>query len=99
MRNVNNNPEKTALISYKIAEQQYQSAIEALGQVLETHEAKLKPELLAVFKNNLSIIDDSIRICKKSIEKSPDTRETDKLLLICYRKKLELLSEMKDITM
>ena len=41
----------------------------------------------------------SIRICKASVGKSPGSRETNKLLLICYKKKIELLNEMKEITM
>ena len=99
MRNTNNDPGKSTVLNYQIAEQHYQSAIKALDQVIEVQESKLSPELLAVFKKNLAIIDDSIRICKESMEKSPETRETNKLLLICYRKKIELLTEIRDITM
>ena len=95
----NIDPGTPVLVNYNIAEQHYQSAIEALDQAISNQEKKLNPELLAVFKKNLAIIDDSIRICKKSIENSPDIRETNKLLLICYRKKIELLTEIKDITM
>ena len=95
----NNYPDSIAIKNLKIAEQQYQSAIEALSRTIETQNTKLNPELMAVFKKNLAIIDESIRICKKSIEKSPEIRETNKLLLICYRKKIELLTEIKDITM
>ena len=99
MRNANNDPEKIALNNFKIAERQYQSAIDALDRAIEARNVKLSPELAAVFKKNLAIIDNSIRICKKSIDKYPGVRETNKLLLICYRKKIELLNEIKDITM
>ena len=87
------------LDNFKIAEEQYQSAIEALDNAIGPKYARLDPELAAVFKKNLAIIDESIRICKKSIAEYPETSEADKLLLICYRKKVELLNEIKDITM
>ena len=99
MRNTNNDPGKNTVLNYQIAEQHYQSAIIALDQVIKVQEAKLSPELLAVFKKNLAIIDDSIRICKESMEKTPETRETNKLLMICYKRKVELLNEIKDMTM
>ncbi len=98
-RNTDTSPAKTALSNFQIAEQHYQSAIEALAQAIATQEVTLTPELMTVFKNNLAIIDDSIRICKASVGKSPGSRETNKLLLICYKKKIELLNEMKEITM
>ena len=99
MRNAGDGPKAGTLSTFLTAEQHYQSAIEALDRALAARETKLNPELLAVFENNLAIIDDSIRICKDSIGKSPENRETGKLLLICYREKVELLSEMKEITM
>ena len=88
-----------ALTSFQTAEQQYQTAIEALDRVIEEQYEKLDPELMAVFKKNLVIIDESIRVCKESIDNSSKTQETDRLLLICYRKKIELLNEIKEIAM
>ena len=94
-----NDPDSIAIKNLKIAEQQYQSAIEALDRVIEIRDIKLNPKLMAVFKKNLAIIDESIRICRKSMNKSPGILETNRLLLICYRKKIELLNEIRDITM
>lgn len=95
----NNYPDSIAIKNLKIAEQQYQSAIEALSRTIETQNTKLNPELMAVFKKNLAIIDESIRICKKSMDNTPGILETNRLLLICYRKKIELLNDIKDIAM
>ncbi len=90
---------QTASNNFKLAEQQYQYAIEALDRSIESQHVELDPELAAVFRKNLAIIDESILICKKSIAEYPETSEANKLLLICYRKKIELLNEIKDITM
>ena len=92
-------PGKIALKNFRIAEQQYQSAIEVLDKAIDAQATRLSPELMAVFKRNLAIIDESIRICKKAIKESPEVSETNRLLLICYRKKIELLNEVKDMTM
>lgn len=99
MRDSNNDSVETALSNYQIAEQHYQTAIEALDRVIDVKKAKLSPELMAVFNENLAIIDESIRICKESMKESRETRVTNKLLLLCYRKKVELLNEIKNITM
>jgi len=99
MRIPNNDAERIALNHFKIAEQHYQSAIEALGQAIEAQDVKLSPELAAVFIKNLEIIDDSIQICKAAVDQSPENPEANKLLLICYRKKIELLNEIKGINM
>jgi hypothetical protein len=92
-----NGREGIALHQFKIAEKHYQSAIEALGRALETRAVELSPELDAVFKKNIAIIDDSIRVCKAAVEEHPENPEANRLLLICYSKKIELLNEFKDI--
>lgn len=91
--------ERIALNHFKIAEKHYQSAIEALDRVIEARAVELSPELGAVFKKNLEIIDDSIRICKAAVEQYPENTEANKLLLVCYRKKIELLNEINDLTL
>lgn len=97
-REGNKGQEITAMDHFKLAEQHYQSAIEALDNSIEAGKTKLSPELEAVFQRNLRIIDESIRVCKAAVEKHPDNPEANKLLLICYRKKIELLNEIKDIS-
>lgn len=99
MRTTKNDSERIVLNHFKIAEQHYQAAIEALNQAIEAQNAELSPELTAVFKKNLKIIDDSIQLCKAAIAQYPENPEANKLLMICYRKKVELLNEIKDITM
>ena len=95
IRNGENDPEKIALNHLKEAEQHYQFAIDALNRAISDQKAKLGPELTAVFKRNLEIIDDSIRACQEAINASPENRVANAYLLICYRKKLELLNEIK----
>ncbi|MBN2420347.1 MAG: hypothetical protein JXL81_13240, partial [Deltaproteobacteria bacterium] len=93
------NNARSLLTDFQSAEQQYQSAIDALDRAIEGKFERLDPELMAVFKKNLAIIDDSIRICKESMENSLKTTEANRLLLVCYRKKIELLNEIKELTM
>ena len=93
----NNDQERIALEHFRLAEQHYQSAIEALDRAIEGQDFELSPELTAVFKKNIEIINDSIRICKAAVEEDPENPEANKLLLICYTKKIELLNEIKDI--
>ncbi|MFC1493643.1 zf-HC2 domain-containing protein [Thermodesulfobacteriota bacterium] len=97
--NLDNHQERIALNHLKIAEEHYQSAIEALDRAIESRDVELSPELAAVFKKNLEIIDDSIRICKAAVDRHPENPEANKLLLICYRKKMELLNEINDLAM
>lgn len=94
-----NNQERIALEHFRIAEQHYRVAIEALYRALESRDVELSPELAAVFKANLEIIDDSIRICKAAVEKQPGNPVANRLLLVCYNKKIDLLNEIKEITL
>ena len=96
-RNAPDGYEKNVSNNFQIAEQQYQSAITALNLAIVGRYEKINPELMAVFEKNLAIIDESIRICKESMDNSIYNRETNRLLLVCYRKKIELLNELKDI--
>jgi hypothetical protein len=99
IRNGKNDLSKNELDNFKVAEQQYQAAIEALDKAISDQKAKLSPELAAVFKTNLEIIDDSIRACRAAMGKRRENRVANAHLLICYRKKMELLNEIKNITM
>ena len=97
IRSQGNDQERIAFEHFRMAEQHYQSAIEALDRVIEFQAVELNPELAEVFKKNLEIIDDSIRICKAAVKEYPENREANKLLLVCYTKKIEILNEIKDI--
>ena len=84
---------------FKVAEQQYQTAIEALDKAISDQNLQLSPELAAVFKTNLEIINNSIRACQAVMGEHRENRVANAHLLICYRKKMELLNEIKNITM
>ena len=92
-------PKQMALNHFELAEEHYQSAVEVLNGVIEDMDVKLSPELMEVFKKNLELIDESIRVCKEAIEQSPKNPEASRLLLICYRKKIELLDELKTLAL
>ena len=93
-----NDPEKIAINHFALAEQHYQAAIKVLDEAIMDMDAQINPKLAAVFKRNLELIDDSIRVCKEAIEQSPENPEANRLLMICYRKKIELLDEIKELT-
>lgn len=99
IRSVKNDLEESELNHFKVAEQHYQSAIEALDKTISDQSAKLSPELAVVFKQNLEIINNSIRACQAAMGEHPENQLANAHLLICYRKKMELLNEMKNITM
>jgi predicted anti-sigma-YlaC factor YlaD len=99
IRNEKNDLGENELDHFKVAEQHYQTAIEALDKAISDRSAKLSPELAAVFKTNLEIIDNSIRACQAVMGEHRENRVANAHLLICYRKKMELLNEIKNITM
>ncbi len=90
-------PGQVASNQFKEVERQYQLAIEALNQAISEQNVELSPELAAVFEENLEIIDDAIRSFRTAMNEYPEDQGVDEYLLICYRKKLELLEEMKDL--
>ena len=99
IRNERNDLRESELDHFKVEEHQYQTAIETLIQAISNQKTQLSPELATVFKQNLEIIDNSIRACQAAIGEHRENRVANAHLLICYRKKIELLNEMKNITM
>jgi hypothetical protein len=99
IRNEKNDLGKNELDHFKVAEQQYQAAIQALDKAISDQKVQFTPELAAVFKTNLEIIDDSILACQAAIGEHPKNQVANAHLLICYRKKMELLNDMKNIAM
>jgi len=93
------NPQKVALIHFKEAEQHYQLAIRALNSAISGRQMGLDPELVEVFRQNLEIIDNSIRICRTTVRTHPDSLDANIYLLACYRKKIGLLNEIRNVTM
>lgn len=88
-----------ALQHFEKAEKHYQLAINALVRTMPDYKAKLPPDLAAVFKENLAIIDNSIRLCQAAIEAHPEDKPANALLMACYKKKMELLNEIRDLAM
>ena len=84
---------------FEEVDRQYQLAIEALNQAILEQNVELSPDLAAVFEENLEIIDDAIRSFRTAMNEYPADQRANEYLLICYRKKLELLGEMKDLMM
>ena len=99
---VNTEPKDSAEYAsehFEKAEKHYQLAINALVRTMPDYRAKLPPHLAAVFKENLAIIDNSIRICRAAIEAHPADKAANALLMACYKKKIELLNDIRDLSM
>jgi tetratricopeptide (TPR) repeat protein len=92
-------PDQVASNQFKEVDRHYQLAIEALNQAISEQNVELSPELAAVFEENLEIIDDAIRSFRTAMSEYPEDQEANEYLLICYKKKLELLGEMKELMM
>jgi len=90
-------PLKVAHRHFEEAEKHYQIAINSLKQNMPDYEAKLPPDLLAVFNENLDIIDQSIQVCQAAIREHPDNEAANALLMTCYKKKIELLNEIRSL--
>ena len=99
IRNDGSIPGQVASNQFKEVDRQYQLAIEALNQAISEQNVELSPDLAAVFEENLEIIDDAIQSFRTAMNEYPEDQEANEYLLICYRKKLELLGEMKDLMM
>ena len=76
------------------AEIHYQRAVQALNEVLEAEENGFDPQILAVFRENLEIINASIQECKHAVRQFPDDFEARHFLLAAYKEKTDLLEEM-----
>ena len=94
-----NDPAQVALQHFEQAEKHYQLAIDALVRTMPDYKEKLPPDLAAVFKENLEIIDNSIRICQAAIREHPGDKGANAILMTCYKKKIELLNEMRELAM
>jgi len=99
VKNESNDPAQYALQHFEQAEKHYQLAIDALVRTMPDYKEKLPPDLATVFKENLAIIDNSIRVCQAAIREYPDDKAANVLLMACYKKKIELLNEMRELAM
>jgi hypothetical protein len=86
-----------ALDQFTEAEQHYQRAIDALDRTLPEFSNTLPPELSTTLRKNLEIIDNAIRVCRTAVREHPDSQEAKNYLLLCYKKKIELLNEIRQM--
>jgi len=94
-----NDSMKFAHQHFQEAEKHYQIAINSLKKDMPDYESKLPPELAEVFNENLKIIDQSIQVCQAAIREHPDNEAATALLMTCYKKKIELLNEIRNLAM
>jgi len=81
------------------AERHYRLAIAELSRSLDEVESKMDLELEKVFQENIRIIDQSILVCRNALKQYPEDLDAKLYLLASYRKKIDLLTEMRRIDM
>lgn len=86
--------QQSTLAKLEEAERHYQLAIKALGEAITSQEQKFDPQLVAVFRKNLELIDVSIEACKQAVLSDPNSIESRNYLLAVYKQKANLLADM-----
>ena len=86
--------ERRTLDKLNEAEWHYQQAIKALGEAAISQQGSLDPQLAQVFRTNLEIVDASIQACKQAVQHDPRDLHAQNALLLSYKDKVEILSEM-----
>ncbi len=90
---------KTVAAHLREAEHHYQMAIAELSGAIPEIQENMDPELAEVFAKNMRIIDNSILVCRNAINRYPDNLDAKLYLFASYKRKIELLSEIKRITL
>lgn len=88
-----------AMAHLREAERHYKMAIAELSASISEERGNIDPELARVLKENTEIIDNSILACRNAVNRYPDNLDATLYLIASYRKKVELLTEIKRITM
>lgn len=83
-----------ALDKLKEAEGHYRKAIEALSAAVSAREADFDPQILAVFKKNLTVVNQSIEAYRQAVLNDPQNFDTRSYLLTAYQEKTDLLNEI-----
>jgi len=81
------------------AERHYRLAIAELSRSLNGVKGRMDPELERVFSENIAIIDQSILACRNALKQYPGDLDTQLYLLASYRKKIDLLTDMRETSM
>lgn len=89
--------QKYMLAKLEEAEHHYQQAIKALWEAFSAQEGNIDPQVAAIFKKNLEIIDSSIVACRQAVLQEPESIEARNYLLAVYREKVDFLQEMMKI--
>jgi len=79
------------------AERHYQLAIKSLWEAVSVQEKNVDPQVVEMFRNNLEIVDASIRTCREIVLSDPDNLESRNYLLAVYNEKVDLLTKMMTI--
>jgi len=97
-KGVTNGLEQPVEDHFAHAQYHYTKAIEALNAAIESRRETLDPQMSHVFEQNLAVIDNSIQTCRDALRQQPESPEAKKYLLLCYRKKVELLHEYQSFS-
>lgn len=73
------------------AQHHYQKAIEALSEAVQAQRGQMDPQIEAVFRQNLELLDSSIKACAQMVKKDPGNLDARNYLLAAYREKLNFL--------
>jgi hypothetical protein len=86
--------ENAALQNLKLAEAQYQKAIDALAEISRKKMEGLNPQVARIFQENLATMDFYLKECKEAVKSDPDNPLAQNYLLAAYQKKVELLQTL-----
>jgi hypothetical protein len=75
----------------RAADEHYQNAIHALEKIVEKDQSTLDPEVMAVLRENLTVIEDAIGESRTATRQQPENMVAGDSLLTALRRKLSLL--------
>ncbi len=75
----------------RAADEHYQNAIQALEKIVEKDQSTLDPEVMAVLRENLTVIEDAIGESRTAARQQPENMVAGDSLLTALRRKLSLL--------
>ncbi len=75
----------------RAADEHYQNAIQALEKIVEKDQSTLDPEVMAVLRENLMVIEDAIGESRTAARQQPENMVAGDSLLTALRRKLSLL--------
>ncbi len=77
----------------RLAEQHYEKAIAGLEQIADAEERSLDPQVAAVLRKNLSVIDAAISESRAALRSQPESALAQESLFEAFRRKLALLED------